>query len=143
VSDKAYYARFSQLLQKLLRILYLKTRHYSLLERITFSEYKVLSFLSNVPSAEMSRIKNNLNITGAFATNIVDKLVKNKLVIRQRSEDDRRKIIIAITDNGRLCLKRLTEHKEKLFNKLFGSLQEKEKKAMEKGILILVNSLEK
>jgi DNA-binding MarR family transcriptional regulator len=91
----------------------------------------------------MSRIKNNLNITGAFATNIVDKLVKNKLVIRQRSEDDRRKIIIAITDNGRLCLKRLTEHKEKLFNKLFGSLQEKEKKAMEKGILILVNSLEK
>ncbi|MCK9614699.1 MAG: MarR family transcriptional regulator [Candidatus Omnitrophica bacterium] len=143
MSDKAYYARFSQLLQKLLRILYLKTRHYSLLERITFSEYKVLSFLSNVPSAEMSRIKNNLNITGAFATNIVDKLVKNKLVIRQRSEDDRRKIIIAITDNGRLCLKRLTEHKEKLFNKLFGSLQEKEKKAMEKGILILVNSLEK
>ncbi len=142
MSEKAYHRRVSQLVQKLLHVFYLRTHQYSLRGKVTLSEYKVLSFLSTVSSADMSQVKNNLMITGAFATNIADRLVKNKLAIRQREGKDRRKVIIAITDKGKRYLGNFEKQREEAFTKIFSSLRVKEKELMEKGISILVRLLE-
>ena len=44
-------------------------------------------------------------MTAAYVTQIADKLLKKKLIKRSHSKDDRRKVIMSITDAGREVLK--------------------------------------
>ena len=49
----------------------------------------------------MSQIAHYINVSMSTATGIVDRLVKNELIERTRSESDRRVVMIRLTDKAR------------------------------------------
>ena len=136
------YSRFTNLLQRLIRLLHTQIYFYSLRQGISLSEYQVLSFLSSGIPVGMNEVKNNLFVAGAFATNIADRLVKKGLIWRHRNDNDRRKVLIALTNKGKRYLVKLEAYEKKFFKALIGDLRENDKKAMESGISILIASLE-
>lgn len=140
--ESPYYLRFSELLQRLMRSLHLHAQRYSLTQKVSLSEFRVLFLLRGGKPIEMGKIRKNLYVTGAFATAIADRLVKHKLVERQRNNEDRRKVTISLTKKGSNYLARFEVHRKQFFRTLVNDLKEEDKKVMERGVLILVDSLE-
>ena len=140
--ERPYYLKLSELLRRLMRSLHVHTKRYFLSQKISFLEFQILIFLSSGKPSEMNKIKKELYVSGAFATNLVDRLVERKLVVRHRTEKDRRKVTVALTDKGRYYLAKLEKHRKRFLETLVNGLKEKDKKIMERGISILVDSLE-
>lgn len=142
MSKKSYYLRLSCLLQKLVRILHIHSQRYYLTQKVSFSEFRVLFFLRSGKPVDMGKIRKELAITGAFATTLVDRLLKNELVERQRDDKDRRKVIVALSDKGKQYLSKLEAYRKRFFITLIVKLKREEKEIMERGLSILVDSLE-
>lgn len=113
---------------------------------ITESKLDLLLLLTlhDVRRATPSAIAERLGITRASATSMIDWLEKRNLVIRNHSKEDRRKIYVSLTDEGRAFVANILptywascassmvdlepeERKvfEKLVNKLLKSMQRK------------------
>ncbi|MFA5402762.1 MAG: MarR family transcriptional regulator [Candidatus Omnitrophota bacterium] len=142
MSEASYYLRLSGLLQRLVRVFHTQAYRYSLHQGISLSECRVLFLLRNGMPVKMNKIKHNLFVTGAFVTNIADQLVRHKLVVRQRSDKDRRKVIITLTDKGKHYLAELAVYRRKFFKAFLDGLNKEDRRIMERGISILVDSLE-
>lgn len=142
MSDPVYYSRLTNLLQRLTRVLHAQAYNYSLRQGVSLSEYQLLSFLTRGIPVEMKKVRNNLLVSGAFATNIANRLVKKELVKRHRSDKDRRRVSIALTDKGKHCLVRLETYRGKFFKALVDDLKEEDRRIMESGISMLLSSLE-
>lgn len=134
--------RLSGLLQRLMRQLHIYAQHHAERQGLCVSECRVLFLFRNGRPLAMKEIRSRLRITGAFATDIADRLFKHGLVVRYKSDKDRRKVMIALTDKGRCCLKELEKRRERLFASFVASLKEKDKKMIEKGVSLLVSSVE-
>lgn len=142
ISETHEYLKFQNLLQRLMRNLHVCSNRYALRQKLSISECHALFLLRGGKPVEMNKIKNNLFVSGAFATDIADRLVKNKLVLRERADEDRRKVTLILTDKGRNNLIRLEKYNKRMFESLFRGLEQKDKAIMEKGISILIDSLE-
>lgn len=142
MSKGPYCLRLFDLLHRLNRSLHLHARRYSLSQEVSYLEFQVIFFLRSGKPVEMKKIKKELSVSGAFATTIADQLVKHKLVERHRSDKDRRKVTIVLTDKGKHCLAKSEAHRKRLFEVLVGCFKEEDKRIMERGVSILVDALE-
>ena len=64
-------------------------------------EGKILLALSQTDGLSQKELANRLNMTAQSTAEFVNKLVKKKLVSKEKSTVDRRKTIIRLTDHGR------------------------------------------
>lgn len=142
MSERSYYLRLSGLLQRLMQSLHDYAQRYSLSQKVSPSEFRVLFLLGSGQPVEMNKIRKSLSVSGAFATNLADRLVKHKLVARQRDNKDRRKVTVALTNKGKHYLARFEAHRKQFFRALVNDLKEEDKEVMERGVSILVDSLE-
>jgi DNA-binding MarR family transcriptional regulator len=73
--------------------------------------HQVLIQVYGSPCAELpvNRIAERLDITPAFASNLVTSLVRNGLVTRRRDKSDQRVSFVAVTDAGKKLLSRIDE----------------------------------
>ncbi len=135
-------AGFSDLLQRLFRVLHAHVWRYSAREGISLAEYQVLSLLRSGLPLTMHEIKNSLFSTGALATSVADKLVDNKLAVRKRTTRDRRQVTLMLTGKGKQRLAGLDKNRDRMFADFFADLSSGDKITMEKGVGVLVASLE-
>lgn len=70
---------------------------------LTFARYEILMILvlSRRGSLPMSVIGSRLQVHPASVTSAVDRLERDGLVVRERAEDDRRRILAQVTPAGR------------------------------------------
>ncbi len=87
---------------------------------------QLLEIIENRGQCMVSDIAYHCHITLSGVTNLVNKLVHMNLVTRERSEDDRRIVLIRLTDEGRTELHRINENRKKIFNEMFSALTEGE-----------------
>ncbi len=142
ISQTQDYLKFSDLLQRLTRNLHIGAYQYALSQKLSLSECQVLFLLQDGKPVNMKTIKEAMAITGTFATNIADRLVKHKLITRQRNPKDRRKVTITLTEEGKQYLIRLEASRKRFWESLFSGLKQEDKAIMEKGITMLITSLE-
>ena len=68
----------------------------------TPTQFMMLVWLAKRPAAApMSDLAEAMGISMAGATGVVDRLVHAGAVCRQRNEDDRRQVLVELTDQGR------------------------------------------
>ncbi len=65
------------------------------------SEIVLLLQLEKQSELMMSKVSDSLNVPMSTATGIVERLVKSSYVIRDKSETDRRIVVIKLTDKGK------------------------------------------
>jgi DNA-binding MarR family transcriptional regulator len=110
-------------------------------EDLSLSQYYVLHLIKTSPQAQMKNIKNNLCVSGAYATSIIDKLVKKGFIERYRGKDDRRVVRVKLTDKGKILIRDLNNKKAQFYTKLLKDMNGKDKKTMSDGLSLLVSSL--
>jgi len=69
-------------------------------EKLSFPQFFLLAYLSSEEFLAMSDIAQKMGHSTAAATGLVDRLEKLGFVERKQAADDRRKIIVRITDAG-------------------------------------------
>lgn len=70
-------------------------------EKLTAPQFNVLEVLSRRGPIPLKRISEELMVTGANITCVVDNLEKEDLVVRIHSKEDRRVINAELTDKGK------------------------------------------
>jgi DNA-binding MarR family transcriptional regulator len=68
---------------------------------LTVAQYQVISMIVADGDASQKRISENLGVTGPTVVRIIDALEKKELVYRTRDKEDRRIVLISLTDKGR------------------------------------------
>lgn len=86
---------------------------------ISFAQFYLMGYLSNSGELTMTDIARKMGHSTAAATGLVDRLEKLGYVVRMHAEDDRRKVLVKITEQG-----------TDLVAKLRGALQERVAEAM-------------
>lgn len=66
--------------------------------KLSMSEVHVLEAIKNSPTKTMGDVAKRLRITLGTLTTSIDVLVRKKYVIRNRAKEDKRKVILQLTD---------------------------------------------
>lgn len=77
--------------------------------KVSFPQYLLLGHLSHQDSMTMTEIANRMGHTTAAATGLVDRLENLGYLQREHASDDRRKILVRITENGLALVGRIRE----------------------------------
>lgn len=67
---------------------------------LTITEIHTIAAISYDRARNMSEIAKDLQITMGTLTTAVDKLIKKGYALRQRSEEDKRVVLVELTDKG-------------------------------------------
>lgn len=74
---------------------------------ISIPQYTLLSFLNNTKGITMSHLAELMEHTSPATTGLVDRLVTANLVSRYGNDQDRRQVLVKITDKGRELVERI------------------------------------
>lgn len=94
---------------------------------ITLSQVWALHYLSRHKECPMSELAGSMKLGLSSVTGMVDRLVKQNLAERRRTENDRRVVFVDISAMGRKVLKQILSQRRKLIVRLFGSLTIRER----------------
>jgi DNA-binding MarR family transcriptional regulator len=89
---------------------------------LNMQELRIVEYLGNEGPRMMRELAEYLAVAVNSMTSIVDSLERKKLVLRQRSEEDRRIIRVELTDEGRTIYQSLVEVNMRLFRSMLGAL---------------------
>ncbi len=89
---------------------------------VSFPQYFLLGYLSQNGSASMTEIAQKMGHTTAAATGMVDRLENLDYISRRHATDDRRKVIVEITEKGESLVHRIREDMVKNVQKVMGHL---------------------
>jgi len=93
---------------------------------LSMSHIYLLTYIRCKGSCKVTEMANHLGITLSAVTSLVDKLCDTGLVIRHRSEEDRRVVFMKLTEEGEKFLKYIDENRIRLFEKVFSNLSDEE-----------------
>lgn len=86
------------------------------------SQRGVLRALVNRGPCQVSEVANHLCVTLSAATGLVDRLVKAKLVTRDRDQKDRRVVWVKVTPDGVAALEGAEERRRVALGKIMANL---------------------
>ncbi len=104
----------------------------------TIVEMRLISYVGNSGRCRMKEISEYLAVPKNNLTNIVNKLVKRKLLKRFRTEDDRRAVFVELTAKG----SKLFEKEEEALLKLSEELLTAINKSEQNSLLSILNKME-
>ena len=67
---------------------------------ISIPQFRTLRFIQRNPDSSLSNLAEHLGLTLPSVSKLIDGLVKQKLVTRQQSTTDRRRLTLALTKSG-------------------------------------------
>lgn len=88
----------SILVPKLVREL---KREFAPIEEITNSQIIILMSIHEDKQISVGKLAKQIQVSGPTVTGLVDRLVDRNFVIRQRDKQDRRKVVVALTEKGK------------------------------------------
>jgi len=106
---------------------------------ITYPQFMVLQTLSTKGEVSLKNLGDQLNVTGANITCIVDNLQKESYVQRISSNEDRRKIFAKLTKNGEKLIAKIKPIYQEKINTLLSTMGEEELRELR----ILLEKLDK
>lgn len=130
------------LLNNILALIKSKNRRLMESYGITPLQYRALSLI-NDKTPTMGDLCDLLYLSSSTVTDLVDRLESNNLVKRIRSKEDRRVIILEITEEGLALLKEIKEKKSEILSKSLNLLEEETKAKIKHALEELYNALKR
>lgn len=94
---------------------------------LTVPQFVILDLLVERGPCRMSELAKTLGFTMSAVTAIVDKMIKLKLVKRERSSEDRRVVNVIILNKGGETVGRVNEERHDAANRIFSPLTEEDR----------------
>ncbi|MBB3108207.1 DNA-binding MarR family transcriptional regulator [Paenibacillus phyllosphaerae] len=83
---------------------------------------RILVRLNEDGPQKASSIAEQLFVTPGAITGIADKLMEMGLIVRERAEEDRRVVLLSVTDEARQIVRNLKEKQREIRDKMFSGL---------------------
>ncbi|OAA83859.1 MarR family winged helix-turn-helix transcriptional regulator [Clostridium ljungdahlii] len=112
-------------------------------EKLSISQLLLLYLLEESESYKVSELAEKLGITPSAVTNLSNKLVESQFINRFRPEDNRRVVMISLTDKGKQFLKKMSEVKYRFWEEALSELNNDDLKNMSLSFLKLNYALQK
>ena len=97
---------------------------------LTFTQLRALSVLSRRQPLRMSDLADELQISLASASALVDRMARNGLVSRHSDPDDRRTVLVDLSSRGRHLIERLERGSAEHFGRLIEQMTSEERAAL-------------
>lgn len=95
--------------------------------QITCQQMVMLDLLTRRPRSTMKEISAALSVKMSSATVAVDRLIRQRMLARDRDAADRRRVWVRITPRGRKVVKRVLAQKRLGVEHVFGRLTDRER----------------
>jgi DNA-binding MarR family transcriptional regulator len=112
--------------------------HYSKESGLSMSQIGALFRIFHKGNSAVSDLSEELGVTCAAASQMLERLVQQGLVLRSEDPADRRMKQIVLTDKGRQSLQEIIHARQSWFGKLAGALSESEKEQVHAALNILI-----
>lgn len=102
--------------------------HHEDMNRLTIAQAKVANYIfeHNTEDIMLKDIAKSVKVTPGAASQMVDFLVKKGLVVRKQNENDRRAVIISLSDKGKEIIDNARETFEVLAKDIFDGISQKD-----------------
>ncbi|MCW9014538.1 MAG: MarR family transcriptional regulator [Gammaproteobacteria bacterium] len=111
-------------LRRVIRATDLHSKHLAKTTGLTAPQILLLQTIRNKGEVTIGELANEMSLSQATVTTIIDRLEKRQLVFRKRSRQDKRKVHAYLTDAGLEMLKNAPIPLQDQFTRQFGDLHE-------------------
>lgn len=109
---------------------------------LSVPQFRTLAFLNRHPGASLSDLAEHLGVTRATASAIIDRLVQRGLVDRRERPDERRHVVLKLTQAGSEYLQQIREFTRAQIAKMFANLSQTQLRRVVEGLVILSDVIE-
>ncbi len=106
---------------------------------LSMSQMATLFQISRRGRLAVSDISDDLGVSNAAASQLLDRLVQQGLVLRSENPQDRREKMLVITDEGRHVLLETTRSRQAWLERLADTLTPEEKAKIVEALIILMD----
>jgi DNA-binding MarR family transcriptional regulator len=110
-------------LRRVIRATDLHSKHLAKTTGLTAPQILLLQTIRDKGDATIGGLANQISLSQATVTTILDRLEKKELVYRERSKEDKRKVHAFLTEQGTATLKEAPLPLQEHFTRQFGDLQ--------------------
>lgn len=135
--------KLAEIMFQVFRLMKEKMSYTDKLTHLSILQIQTLIFLNHNKNVSMSDIAGYFHIELPSATSLLNKLYDQKLVERYEDQEDRRLVMIALTDEGKILVKQAMRERRKKLEKILSYLSEKEKLDLLAILTTLNNRLQK
>lgn len=111
-------------LRKVIRAIDLHSKQLNKTSGLTGPQLLIMTEVAQTDGITASRIAQNVNLSPATVTNILDRLENRKLVVRVRSQLDKRRVSLYLTQSGQSILLAAPQPLQEHFIAKFSALEE-------------------
>lgn len=111
-------------------------------ESLSVPQFRTLAFLNRYPGASLSQLAEHLGVTKATASNLTERLVKNNLVSRVENPEERRHILLNLTEKGTYHLQQTRTMTSARIASVLDDLPEEQMQSMVEGLTALSSVFE-
>ncbi|MDX1742662.1 MAG: MarR family transcriptional regulator [Ruegeria sp.] len=97
---------------------------------LTAAQFRVLQIIAETGQCTATAISQRMRISQATVTSLVDKLVRQNMVVREKSQTDRRQTNIVVTEKGKQAISDAPDPLQQRFVRKFEALEDWEQAAL-------------
>ena len=121
---------FRNLMNRLLKSISLLDKEMELNFGISSSRVLTLIALTDKKSFKMNELSESMSLTSSTMTRMIDNLIKDKLVERSGDPNDRRVVVVKLTNKGKKLTQDIEEFKDKYFDVVKERIEDNKKEEM-------------
>jgi len=121
-------------LRRVIRATDLHSKHLSKTTGLTAPQMLLMQTIRDKGEVTIGELANEISLSQATVTTILDRLEKREFVYRERSKEDKRKVHAYLTDQATEVLKEAPIPLQEHFTRQFGDLQEWEQTMIISGL---------
>jgi DNA-binding MarR family transcriptional regulator len=111
-----------EMVQKLVRVFQLFERDQIKIHGFTSSQCYTLIEILKAKSLTMNELSDKMNLDSSTMTRVIDKLVRDDLIRRERDDSDRRIVLVSLTDKGGEAANKLSSSVNEYYRKIISSM---------------------
>ena len=131
------------MMQKLVRVFQLFERDEIKTYGFTTSQCNTILGLYKSRGLTMNELSEKMNLNSSTMTRILDNLVRDKYILRDKDEFDRRIVIVSLTDKGKDVAKKIDITLKEYYKKVIANIPEGQVEEVLKSVNILQKAFER
>lgn len=142
-SDNCCVDEVGIVIQKLVRVFQLFERDQIKIHGFTSSQCYTLLEVSKADGLTMNELSDNMKLNTSTMTRVLDVLVRDGYISRERDETDRRVVIVRLTDKGQETSAKLSEAVNEYYKSIIKNIPEGQIDEVLKSVKILLKAFDK
>lgn len=143
VSDNCCVDEVGEMIQKLVRVFQLFERDQIKVHGFTTTQCYTLLEISKFGNLSMNEISEKMNLNSSTMTRILDKLVRDEYILRCKDDNDKRIVIVSLTEKGIEAASKLNDSVKAYYKKIIQNIPEGQVEEILKSVNILQKAFEK